>query len=108
MRFANAMQKCVALALSALVPIAVVASDGGATVTASSGTVRLNGEPIRGSHPLLPGDSLHTANGKAVVRVTDGTVAISDNSDARFEGSTVVLKNGFAEISGSKIVTAQY
>lgn len=105
---ANTLQKCVALFLSALVPMAVMASDWSGTVTSSSGVVSLNGQPIRGSHTLMSGDSLRTANGKAIVHLANGTIAISDNSDARFDGSTVLLKNGFAQVSGSKDLHAQY
>lgn len=107
MAFAT-MRKCVALFLIMLVPAAVMASDWSGTVTTSSGIVNLNGQYIRGSHTLVPGDRINTAQGRAMVRLVSGNVAIAENSNARFESSAVVLRSGFAEVSGNKELTAQY
>ncbi len=104
----NTVQKCLALALSAIVPIAVMANDWGGTVTAASGVVKLNGQLIRGTHTILPGDTLRTGAGNAMVRLANGSVAVSGNSDARFDNDLVVLQGGFAEISGTKAVETVY
>lgn len=108
MAFSTTMHKCVALLMSALVPAAVMASDWGGTITTSNGVVSLNGQVIRGSHTIMPGDLINTAKGRAMVRLANGNVAIAENTNARFQGSSVDLSNGFAEISGSKELTAHY
>jgi hypothetical protein len=108
MSIGNNVQKCVAALLSLLVPVAIMASDLGGTVTASSGVVTVNGQLIRGSYTMFPGDSIETENGKAVVRLTNGELIISENSSARFESSAIQLDKGFAQISGSKELTARY
>jgi len=107
MAFAT-MQKCVALLLVVFVPAAVTASDCGGTVTTSSGNVNLNGQYIRGSHTLMPGDRISTAQGRAMVHLVSGNVAIAENSNARFEKSAVVLHHGFAEVTGNEDLMAQY
>lgn len=108
MAFADTMQKCVAVLLSVLVPAAVMASDWSGTLTTSSGVVIVNGQLIRGSHTMFPGDSIETANGRAVVRLANGEVVISENSNAKLGGSDIQLSKGFAQISGSMELTARY
>lgn len=102
------MHKCVALLMMVLVPIAVTATDWEGTITTSTGVVSLNGQTIRGSHTIMPGDLINTAKGRAMVRLANGSVAISENTNARFDGSSVELTNGVAEISGGKELTAHY
>lgn len=102
------MRKCAALLLMVLVPAAVMAGDWDGTVTTSSGIVNLNGQAIRGSHILMPGDLIKTAKGRAMVRLSSGSVAIAENTNARFEKSAVLLNNGFSEVSGNKDLTARY
>ena len=102
------MQRCGALLLALIVPAAVMASDWAGTITTSSGAVTLNGQPIRGSHTMLPGDLVKTAKGQMMVRLETGSVAIGEHSTAKFENSTVTLTNGFAQISGSRQLTARY
>lgn len=108
MALTRTMQKCVALLLTLLVPVAVMASDWGGTITNATGVVSLNGQGIRGTHTILPGDLINTAKGNAIVRVAGGTISIGEFSGAKFDKSSVVLSNGFAQISGSKELTTHY
>ena len=108
MALADSMRKYIAVLLCAAVPAAVSASDWGGMITTSSGRVTLNDHPIRGSHTMELGDLLKTGNGRAMVRLANGNVAVSENTYARFDGSAVQLSHGFAEISGTKELTTHY
>ena len=102
------MHRCVASLMTVLVPFTIMASDWEGTITTSTGVVSLNGQTIRGSHLIMAGDLIKTIKGQAMVRLTSGSVAISENTDARFDASSVKLNNGVAQISGNKALTAKY
>lgn len=108
MAFTRTMHKCVALLLTLLVPTAVMAGDWGGTVTNATGVVSLNGQAIRGTHTILPGDLISTAKGNATIRVVGGTISMGEYSGAKFDRSSVALSNGFAQIAGTKDLTAHY
>ncbi len=77
-------------------------------MTTSTGVVKVNEQPVKGTHTLLVGDTLYTENGKAMVNVGAGVVSLADHSTVRFERGAFELDRGCAKFSGRSKVRAGY
>jgi hypothetical protein len=89
-------------------PAALLAADQPAAMFYSHGTALLNGNSVARSSAIFSGDLVQTsANSVANINATGSTILVLNDSQVRYQGSTVKLERGSLSISTSKLLAAR-